>query len=107
MREVKYDAAYMYKYSERPKTLAERKYEDDIPEEVKQKRLEQIIELQHTHSLAINKGQIGKVLEVLAETESKRSSNRLMGRTDRNHKVIFDRKNANVEIGRASCRERV
>src|SRR5690554_2761743 len=44
MREVKYDAAYMYKYSERPKTLAERKYEDDIPEEVKQKRLEQIIE---------------------------------------------------------------
>src|SRR5690554_7638578 len=74
----------MYKYSERPKTLAERKYEDDIPEEVKQKRLEQIIELQHTHSLAINKEQIGKVLEVLAETESKRSSNRLMGRTDRN-----------------------
>lgn len=96
MREVKYDAAYMYKYSERPKTLAERKYEDDIPEEVKQKRLEQIIELQHTHSLAINKEQIGKVLEVLAETESKRSEDRLMGRTDRNHKVIFDRKNANV-----------
>src|SRR5690554_1503562 len=96
MKEVKYDAAYMYKYSERPKTLAERKYEDDVPEEVKQRRLEQIIELQHTHSLAINKEQIGKVLEVLAETESKRSSGRLMGRTDRNHKVIFDRKNANV-----------
>jgi len=96
MREVKYDAAYMYKYSERPKTLAEREYEDNIPEEEKQRRLEEIIELQHAQSLETNQSQIGKVLEVLAETKSKRSDERLMGRTDRNHKVIFDRKNAEV-----------
>lgn len=96
MKEVKYDAAYMYKYSERPKTLAERKYEDDVPEEVKQRRLEEVIELQHKHSLEINQQQIGKIEEVLIETVSRRSDNQLMGRTDRNHKVIFDRKDAKV-----------
>src|SRR5690554_1767652 len=96
MREVEYDAAYMYKYSERPKTLAERKYEDNVPEDVKQKRLEEIIILQHEHSLAIHEAQIGKLEEVLVETTSKRSKDRFMGRTDRNHKVIFDRKNAKI-----------
>lgn len=96
MREVEFDSAYMYKYSERPKTLAERKYEDNIPEEEKQRRLEEIIELQHSHSLEINNNQIGEVQEVLVEKESRRSSEQLMGRTDRNHKVIFDRKNAKV-----------
>jgi len=96
MKEVKYDAAYMYKYSERPKTLAERKYEDDVPEEVKQRRLEEVIELQHKHSLEINQQQIGKIEEVLIESVSRRSDNQLMGRTDRNHKVIFDRKDAKV-----------
>lgn len=96
MKEVKYDAAYMYKYSERPKTLAERKYEDDVPEEVKQRRLEEVIELQHKHSLEINQQQIGKIEEVLIENVSRRSDNQLMGRTDRNHKVIFDRKDAKV-----------
>lgn len=96
MKEVKYDAAYMYKYSERPRTLAERKYEDDVPEEVKQRRLEEVIELQHKHSLEINQQQIGKIEEVLIETVSRRSDNQLMGRTDRNHKVIFDRKDAKV-----------
>jgi tRNA-2-methylthio-N6-dimethylallyladenosine synthase len=96
MREVKYDAAYMYKYSERPKTLAERKYEDNIPEDEKQRRLEEIIILQHTHSLAIHKRQIGEIQEVLVEKESRRSSEQLMGRTDRNHKVIFDRKDSKI-----------
>ncbi|HLV42636.1 MAG TPA: tRNA (N6-isopentenyl adenosine(37)-C2)-methylthiotransferase MiaB [Brumimicrobium sp.] len=96
MREVEYDAAYMYKYSERPKTLAERKYEDNVPEDVKQKRLEEIIILQHEHSLAIHEAQIGKLEEVLVETTSKRSKDRFMGRTDRNHKVIFDHKNAKI-----------
>ena len=91
MREVQYDNAYMYKYSERPKTLAERKFEDDIPEEVKQKRLEEVITLQHEHSLKINKSLIGTTEEVLVETVSKRSDEQMMGRTDRNHKVIFDR----------------
>ncbi|RFC53439.1 tRNA (N6-isopentenyl adenosine(37)-C2)-methylthiotransferase MiaB [Brumimicrobium aurantiacum] len=96
MREVEYDSAYMYKYSERPKTLAERKYEDNIPEDEKQRRLEEIIELQHGHSLKIHKAQIGQIQEVLVEKESRRSSEQLMGRTDKNHKVIFDRKDAKI-----------
>lgn len=97
MKEVKYDAAYMYKYSERPKTLAERKFEDNVPEKIKQRRLEEIIELQLSHSLEINKAQIGKVEEVLIEKVSRRSDAQLVGRTDRNHKVIFDKKD--TEIG--------
>lgn len=96
MKEVKYDAAYMYKYSERPKTLAERKYDDDVSEDVKQRRLEEVITLQHEHSLEINQQQIGKIEEVLIETVSRRSDKQMMGRTDRNHKVIFDRKNAKI-----------
>lgn len=96
MREVKYDNAYMYKYSVRPKTLADRKYEDDVPEDVKQRRLEEIILLQHEHSLLANQAQIGKTEEVLIESVSRRSDDQMMGRTDRNLKVIFDRKNAKV-----------
>lgn len=96
MRTVKYDSAYMYKYSVRPKTLADRKYEDDVSEKDKQKRLEEIIALQLEHSEEINKQQIGKVEEVLIESVSKRSDNQFMGRTDRNHKVIFNRKNAKL-----------
>lgn len=96
MREVKYDSAYMYKYSERPKTLAERKFEDDVPEEVKQERLEEIINLQLEHALAINKTQIGKIEEVLIEKVSRRSDKQLIGRTDRNHKVIFDRQDKKI-----------
>lgn len=96
MKEVKYDTAYMYKYSERPKTLAERKFEDNVPEETKQRRLEEIIELQLSHSLAINKTQIGKVEEVLIEKVSRRSDDQFVGRTDRNHKVIFDKKDKKI-----------
>jgi tRNA-2-methylthio-N6-dimethylallyladenosine synthase len=91
MREVQYDNAYMYKYSERPKTLAERKFEDDVPEEIKQKRLEEVIKLQHEHSEKINKTLIGSIEEVLVESVSRRSDDQMMGRTDRNHKVIFDK----------------
>jgi tRNA-2-methylthio-N6-dimethylallyladenosine synthase len=97
MQHVKYDFAYMYKYSERPKTLAERKFEDDVPEEVKQRRLEEVINLQLTHSLEIMKEQIGKVEEILVERVSRRSDEQMVGRTDRNHKVVFDRKA--VKIG--------
>ena len=96
MKEVKYDSAYMYKYSERPKTLAERKFTDDVPEDLKQERLAEIIELQLQHSLEINKQQIGKVEEVLIEKVSRRSDNQLIGRTDRNHKVIFDKKDKKI-----------
>ena len=96
MKEVRYDSAFMYKYSVRPKTLADRKYEDDVTEEEKQKRLEEIIALQLIHSEEINTEQIGKTQEILIESESKRSKNRLMGRTDRNHKVIFNRKDKKI-----------
>jgi len=96
MRDVKYDFAYMYKYSERPKTLAERKFEDDVPEEVKQRRLQEVIDLQQAHSLEIMQEQIGKTEEILVEKVSRRSEEQMVGRTDRNHKVVFDRGNAKV-----------
>ncbi len=96
MREVKYDFAYMYKYSERPKTLAERKFEDDVPEEVKQRRLQEVIDLQQAHSLEVTQEQIGKTEVILVENVSRRSDKQMVGRTDRNHKVVFDRGNAKV-----------
>jgi tRNA-2-methylthio-N6-dimethylallyladenosine synthase len=89
MDSVQYDFAYMFKYSERPKTLAERRFTDDVPENVKGKRLDQIIEKQLASSLASNKRQIGTVQKVLIEGKSKRSDEHLCGRTGRNSMVIF------------------
>ncbi|MDG2152622.1 MAG: tRNA (N6-isopentenyl adenosine(37)-C2)-methylthiotransferase MiaB [Crocinitomicaceae bacterium] len=86
---VKYDFAYMFKYSERPKTLAERKFEDDVPEEVKSSRLSEIIEKQLKFSLESNKKRIGLTEKVLIEGESKRSSEHMCGRTSRNSMVVF------------------
>ena len=74
IEEVKFDFAYMYKYSERPKTLAERKYEDDIPEEIKSKRLSEIIDVQRKSSLERNQRFIGRTCEVLVEGPSKKIS---------------------------------
>jgi tRNA-2-methylthio-N6-dimethylallyladenosine synthase len=88
---VQFDFAYMYKYSERPKTLAERKFEDDIPEEVKSRRLDEIIAMQLSHSLANNKRQIGEIHQVLVEGTSKKSEDDLSGRDERNTKVVFPR----------------
>lgn len=90
---AKFDFAYMYKYSERPKTLAERKFEDDVPEKVKQKRLEEIIELQLKNAKASNERQIGTVVKVLVEGLSKRSDQELVGRSDRASTVIFPKEN--------------
>jgi tRNA-2-methylthio-N6-dimethylallyladenosine synthase len=89
MDSVQYDFAYMFKYSERPKTLAERRFADDVPNEVKGKRLDQIIEKQLASSLASNKRQIGTIQKVLIEGKSKRSDAHLCGRTGRNSMVIF------------------
>jgi tRNA-2-methylthio-N6-dimethylallyladenosine synthase len=89
MDSVQYDFAYMFKYSERPKTLAERRFADDVPNEVKGKRLDQIIEKQLASSLASNKRQIGTIQKVLIEGKSKRSDEHLCGRTGRNSMVIF------------------
>jgi tRNA-2-methylthio-N6-dimethylallyladenosine synthase len=89
MDEVKYDYAYMFKYSERPKTLAERRFEDDVPEAVKSKRLTEIVDKQQAHSLFNNKRQIGNVDKVLVEGFSKRSQEHMCGRNDKNSMIIF------------------
>ena len=89
MDRVAYDFAYMFKYSERPKTLAERKFEDDVPENIKSKRLTEIIDKQLTYSLASNKTRIGKIEKVLVEGFSKRSQEHMSGRTGRNSMVVF------------------
>jgi tRNA-2-methylthio-N6-dimethylallyladenosine synthase len=86
---VTYDFAYMFKYSERPKTLAERRFDDDVPEEVKGRRLNEIIEKQLAHSLKSNQKQIGTIQKVLIEGPSKRSEEHLCGRTGRNSMVVF------------------
>ena len=90
---VAFDFAYMFKYSERPKTLAERKFEDDVPEAIKSKRLTEIIEKQLSYSLASNKERIGKTEKVLIEGISKRSEEHMSGRTDRNSMVVFPKGN--------------
>ncbi len=89
MKEVQWDFAYMYKYSERPKTLAERRYEDNVPEEVKGSRLTEVINIQRDNSHIKNKQQIGKIHKVLVEGTSKRSDDFMSGRNDHNTRVIF------------------
>ena len=93
---VKYHFAYMFKYSERPNTMAQRKYPDDIPEETKQRRLEEIIDLQQTHSLEQLKKDLGKTYEVLVEGVSKKSDKELYGRNTHNSVVVFPREEYKV-----------
>ena len=96
MREVGYDSAYLFKYSERPGTYAAKHLEDDVPEEVKVRRLQEMIDLQNKLSEESNLRDIGKVFEVLIEGYSKRSREQLFGRTSQNKVVIFDKKNFHV-----------
>ncbi len=91
MREVGYDFAYMFKYSERPGTFAQRNLGDDIPEDVKTRRLTEIIDLQNKLSEESNKRDVGKEFEILVECTSKRSEEQLSGRTSQNKMVVFDR----------------
>lgn len=108
MREVGYDSAYLFKYSERPGTYAAKHLEDDIPEEVKVRRLQGMIDLQNQLSEASNLRDIGKTFEVLVEGFSKRSKEQFFGRTSQNKVVIFDKKDfhigqlVNVKIVKAS-----
>lgn len=88
-----FDFSYMYYYSERPGTLAARKFADDVPEPVKKRRLSEIIELQGNMSARKNKERVGTVLTVLVEGRSKRSELDLMGKCDENISVIFPREN--------------
>lgn len=89
MELVQYDFAYMFMYSERPKTLAERKYKDDIPEEIKKRRLTEVVDLQQKHSAIRTKAAVGKVHRVLVEGTSKKSEDMLMGRNSQNTVVVF------------------
>jgi tRNA-2-methylthio-N6-dimethylallyladenosine synthase len=89
MEEVKYDFSYMFYYSERPGTLAARKYQDDVPLEVKKRRLNEIIEKQRQHSLLRNQQDIGKIYQVLIEGPSKRSEDYWQGRNSANKVIVF------------------
>ncbi|TCD47817.1 tRNA (N6-isopentenyl adenosine(37)-C2)-methylthiotransferase MiaB [Chlorobium sp. N1] len=91
LRTVRYDSAFMFHYSSREGTLAARTLEDDVPEAVKKRRLQEIIELQQSVSLELHRELVGTEVEVLAESESRRSSFRLLGRTDEGQAVVFDR----------------
>lgn len=91
MEACAYDAAFMFKYSERPGTHASKHLPDDIPEEVKIRRLNEIIALQNRLSAEANERCVGKTYEVLVEGVSKRSKDQLFGRTEQNRVVVFDR----------------
>ena len=96
MREVGYDSAFMFKYSERKGTYASKNVPDDVPEEVKLRRLQEVIDLQMELSLESNKKDIGKEFEVLVEGYSKRSREQLSGRTSQNKVVLFDNQGQKV-----------
>lgn len=91
MREVGFDSAFMFKYSERPGTYAAKKMEDNVSEEVKGRRLQEIIDLQLELSQKSNEQDVGKEFEVLVEGFSKRSREQLFGRTEQNKVVVFDK----------------
>ena len=99
MQAAQYDYSYMYFYSERPGTLAAKRYEDDIPEEVKKRRLQEIVDVQWTLSNESNKRDVGKSFEVLIEGDSKKSDAEWMGRTSQNKVVVFPKLNHPVKKG--------
>ena len=96
MREVGFDQAFMFKYSERPGTYAAKRLVDDVPEAVKLQRLDEIIKLQNELSNASNQRDVGKEFEVLVEGFSKRSKEQLFGRTSQNKVVIFPREGRHI-----------
>ena len=89
---VKFDYGFMFKYSERPNTKAARKFEDDVPEEIKSRRLTEIIEKQRAHSMMHNQSRVGNTYKVLVEGLSKRSDKHLFGRTTHNTVAVFPKK---------------
>jgi tRNA-2-methylthio-N6-dimethylallyladenosine synthase len=96
MNEVVYSFGYMYKYSERPGTLAERKLEDNIEEGVKKKRLQEIVDLQQIHSLKRTEEFLNKEVEVLIERQSKKSKKHWAGKTEHNKVVVFPKENYKI-----------
>jgi tRNA-2-methylthio-N6-dimethylallyladenosine synthase len=99
MQYAKYDMSYMFFYSERPGTLAQRRYADDVPEDVKKRRLQEIVALQNTLSAESNRLDIGKRFEVLIEGASKRSEKDWMGRTSQNKVIVFPKADYNLQPG--------
>ncbi|MEY3056918.1 MAG: tRNA ((37)-C2)-methylthiotransferase MiaB [Bacteroidota bacterium] len=99
MQAAQYDYSYMYFYSERPGTLAAKRYEDDIPEEIKKRRLQEIVDVQWTLSNESNKRDVGKSFEVLIEGDSKKSDAEWMGRTSQNKVVVFPKLNHPIKKG--------
>jgi tRNA-2-methylthio-N6-dimethylallyladenosine synthase len=93
MEYCKYDLAYMYFYSERPGTLAARRFKDDVPENLKKKRLQEMVDLHRIHSLQSMQRDIGKTCKVLVEGVSKKSADELQGRSDHNKVVVFPKSN--------------
>ncbi|NJM80184.1 MAG: tRNA (N6-isopentenyl adenosine(37)-C2)-methylthiotransferase MiaB [Flavobacterium sp.] len=93
MEYVKYDFGFMFAYSERPGTMAARKMEDDVPDEVKKRRLTEIVDLQQVHALEKTKRFVGQTVEVLVEKDSKRSNEHWSGRNSQNTVVVFPKEN--------------
>nr|MDQ6904501.1 radical SAM protein [Bacteroidota bacterium] len=98
MEYCEYDLAYMYFYSERPGTLAERRFTDDVPEEIKKRRLHEVVALHRIQSLKSMEKEVGKVAKVLIEGDSKKSAAHWAGRSDNNKVVVFA-KNGTLQKG--------
>jgi tRNA-2-methylthio-N6-dimethylallyladenosine synthase len=93
MEQVKFDYAYMFHYSERPGTLAEKKFTDDVSIEVKKRRLDEVIAKQRAHSTTRNQADVGKVYKVLIEGASRKSDEHLQGRNSANKVIVFPKGN--------------
>jgi tRNA-2-methylthio-N6-dimethylallyladenosine synthase len=107
MEYCRYDLAYLYYYSERPGTLAARRFRDDVPQAVKKRRLQELVDLYRIHSLRSMQGDVGKTFRVLIEGTSKKNENELFGRTDQNKVVVFPKgdlkKGEYVDVLVTSC----
>ena len=99
MQNSAYDMSYMFFYSERPGTLAARRYKDDIPEDVKKRRLKEIVDLQGKLSYQSNKNDVGKTFKVLIEGDSKKSADEWKGRNSQNKMIVFPKENFNYKKG--------
>jgi tRNA-2-methylthio-N6-dimethylallyladenosine synthase len=99
MESSAYDMSYMFFYSERPGTLAARRYKDNIPENVKKRRLKEIVELQNRLSFESNKNDVDKTFKVLIEGNSKKSVSDWMGRNSQNKVIVFPKESYNYKKG--------
>ena len=99
VQDINYHSAYIFKYSERKNTIAARKFPDDVPEQVKGERVGRLVDLQRPITARVNRDLIGRTLPVMVESDSKRSSEQWMGRTDNNITVIWNKSDAPAAVG--------